>query len=321
MVATGPVGGATTGTLRAQAAAIENRIAADGSTLDANSLAYLAEQRVYAADLGAERRTSTRVARIARTVARDQTIVRNDAIAAYTNAGNSSPLGLFLDGEPDEIATTAEYTRFADNAITTSIDALRGDEVALRAGLASEHAEVALVATSLAATEDARDSAISALDAERSTLSSVNGELATLVEQEEIARERAAAEAAARAAAASAAAAAAAATSATPTSATAAAGPPQVVAAAPAAAAGAPPTSLSGDFAAIRRCESSDDYALDSGNGYYGAYQFSLSTWENLGGSGLPNAAPASSQDAAAYKLYQSSGWASWPECAAIAGL
>ena len=74
-------------------------------------------------------------------------------------------------------------------------------------------------------------------------------------------------------------------------------------------------------FAAIRNCESDGDYGLNSGNGYYGAYQFSASTWSGLGEPGLASQAPPSVQDAAAYRLYEVSRWASWPTSAAIAGL
>ena len=79
--------------------------------------------------------------------------------------------------------------------------------------------------------------------------------------------------------------------------------------------------SLATDFAGIRSCESGDDYALDTGNGYYGAYQFSLSTWLGLGGSGLPSSAPPTVQDAAAYHLYQEVGFSAWPACSAVLGL
>ena len=42
-----------------------------------------------------------------------------------------------------------------------------------------------------------------------------------------------------------------------------------------------PPTAE--NLEALRWCESTNDYAADTGNGYYGAYQFSLETWEWLG--------------------------------------
>ena len=41
----------------------------------------------------------------------------------------------------------------------------------------------------------------------------------------------------------------------------------------------------------LRMCESSDNYSINTGNGYYGAYQFDLSTWQSVGGSGYPNQA------------------------------
>jgi len=50
---------------------------------------------------------------------------------------------------------------------------------------------------------------------------------------------------------------------------------------------------------ALRDCESGGNYQDDTGNGYYGAYQFSLGTWERLGLSGLPSDAPPSVQDQA----------------------
>ena len=81
------------------------------------------------------------------------------------------------------------------------------------------------------------------------------------------------------------------------------------------------PGSLASDFAALRSCESSGNYEDNTGNGYYGAYQFSLSTWDGLGESGLPSQAPPDVQDAAAYTLYRQSGWAPWPACSAILGL
>lgn len=49
----------------------------------------------------------------------------------------------------------------------------------------------------------------------------------------------------------------------------------------------------------LRTCESGGNYADNTGNGYYGAYQFSLGTWQRLGYSGLPSDASPSEQDQA----------------------
>ena len=78
----------------------------------------------------------------------------------------------------------------------------------------------------------------------------------------------------------------------------------------------------SGDvWAALRNCESSGNYADDTGNGYYGAYQFSEATWRSLGLSGLPSQAPPDVQDQAAHELQARSGWGQWPVCSRRFGL
>jgi hypothetical protein len=94
---------------------------------------------------------------------------------------------------------------------------------------------------------------------------------------------------------------------------------------APAPAAPPPPPSTgggaSGVWAALRQCESGGNYAENSGNGYFGAYQFSQATWSNLGFPGRPDLEPPAMQDAAAMRLQAQSGWGQWPACAAALGL
>ena len=70
----------------------------------------------------------------------------------------------------------------------------------------------------------------------------------------------------------------------------------------------------------LRNCESSNDYSINTGNGYYGAYQFNLSTWRSVGGRGYPNYATRAEQDARALILYRERGWQPWT-CAGILGL
>lgn len=68
-------------------------------------------------------------------------------------------------------------------------------------------------------------------------------------------------------------------------------------------------------WAALRRCESGGDYTMNSGNGYYGAYQFDLQTWQSVGGVGLPSDAPPWEQDARARALFAARGAQPWPIC------
>jgi uncharacterized protein YabE (DUF348 family) len=58
-------------------------------------------------------------------------------------------------------------------------------------------------------------------------------------------------------------------------------------------------SNLSTWLAKLRQCETGGNYQTNTGNGYYGAYQFSLGTWQSLGLSGLPSNAPPSVQDQA----------------------
>lgn len=89
-----------------------------------------------------------------------------------------------------------------------------------------------------------------------------------------------------------------------------------VVAFAPSASAAAPD-----DFARLRMCESGGNYATNTGNGYYGAYQFNLQTWQGMGNTGLPSDATPAEQDAQAAILQAARGWQPWPACSRKLGL
>ena len=45
------------------------------------------------------------------------------------------------------------------------------------------------------------------------------------------------------------------------------------------------------DWYQLRMCESTNRYDINTGNGYYGAYQFDQSTWDSVGGTGRPDQA------------------------------
>jgi hypothetical protein len=67
---------------------------------------------------------------------------------------------------------------------------------------------------------------------------------------------------------------------------------------------------------AIGACESGGDpTAVSSDGSYRGKYQFDYGTWESVGGSGDPAAAPEQEQDYRAALLYAHSGSSPWPIC------
>lgn len=67
---------------------------------------------------------------------------------------------------------------------------------------------------------------------------------------------------------------------------------------------------------ALRQCESGGNYQSNTGNGYYGAYQFSAGTWRSMG-TGVDRAdhAEPAVQDDAARRLIIRSGWGQFPAC------
>jgi hypothetical protein len=66
----------------------------------------------------------------------------------------------------------------------------------------------------------------------------------------------------------------------------------------------------------IAECESGGDPTIVSADGSYrGKYQFSVSTWESVGGAGDPAAAPEHEQDYRAALLYAQAGSSPWPVC------
>jgi hypothetical protein len=67
---------------------------------------------------------------------------------------------------------------------------------------------------------------------------------------------------------------------------------------------------------AIASCESGGDPTIVSADGTYrGKYQFDFGTWESVGGSGDPAAAPEYEQDYRAALLYARAGSSPWPVC------
>jgi nucleoid-associated protein YgaU len=74
---------------------------------------------------------------------------------------------------------------------------------------------------------------------------------------------------------------------------------------------------------AIAQCESSGNWHINTGNGYYGGLQFSRSTWSAYGGgryASTANNASRTEQIAIAEKVLGSQGIGAWPVCGKKAG-
>jgi Transglycosylase-like domain len=75
------------------------------------------------------------------------------------------------------------------------------------------------------------------------------------------------------------------------------------------------PASASPTLEAIAACESGGNPNTNTGNGFYGKFQFTLETWQSVGGTGNPAAASEAEQNRRAAMLYASAGASPWPVC------
>ncbi|MEV7557488.1 transglycosylase family protein [Streptomyces sp. NPDC089795] len=74
----------------------------------------------------------------------------------------------------------------------------------------------------------------------------------------------------------------------------------------------------------VASCESTNNWRINTGNGYYGGLQFSQSTWRAFGGTAYAPRADLATKDqqiAVAEKVLKGQGPGAWPECGKRAGL
>ena len=70
----------------------------------------------------------------------------------------------------------------------------------------------------------------------------------------------------------------------------------------------------------LAQCESGGNWAANTGNGYYGGIQFSMGSWQGVGGTGRPDQASRETQIAMGQRLWNQGGWAHWPACTSQLG-
>ena len=75
------------------------------------------------------------------------------------------------------------------------------------------------------------------------------------------------------------------------------------------------PATASPTLEAIAACESGGNPGTNTGNGFYGKFQFTLETWQSVGGTGNPAAASEAEQNKRAAILYAREGASPWPVC------
>lgn len=74
----------------------------------------------------------------------------------------------------------------------------------------------------------------------------------------------------------------------------------------------------------LAQCESSGNWSINTGNGFYGGLQFTQSTWEAFGGlkfAARADLATREQQIVVAERTLEGQGWGAWPNCSITAGV
>lgn len=96
---------------------------------------------------------------------------------------------------------------------------------------------------------------------------------------------------------------------------------PEYVAPAPQPRSAAPSVAGGSVWDSLAQCEAGGNWAINTGNGFYGGLQFTLSSWQAAGGSGYPHHASREEQIMRGQILQSMQGWGAWPACSAKLGL
>lgn len=76
-----------------------------------------------------------------------------------------------------------------------------------------------------------------------------------------------------------------------------------------------------GTWDRLAQCESTGNWAADTGNGFSGGLQFTPGTWRAFGGTGAAHHASREEQIAVAERVLAAQGWGAWPACSRKLGL
>ncbi len=314
-IPTSPAGADPISATRSTISALQAQAAAGASQIHSLTVAY-DQANVQAMALAQQvSQDEVDLGQLQQEVDSSRSALEREAILSYTGSGTAA-MPSQLSGVSDP-AVRAEYMQMAAGDLTETVDQYRTEEVKLNTAKSALENQERASQAALDAMGTARQQALAQASVEQAQLNQLQGHLNQLVE------------AAAMAAAAP-----------RPAPAPATQGLPvnngvvrvvQTIVSAPASAPAPTPTTVAppvtsgagagGVWLQLRECESGDNYRANTGNDFYGAYQFSQQTWNDLGYPGRPDLEPPAMQDGAAMKLQAEAGWGQWPACAAALGL
>jgi len=319
----GPAGADQVATLRAQAAAIAQRLIEGQLQVDAYQQQYSVVSARVAADNQAIAQTGQEIGQDQQQISARVAMVRLQAVRSYVDygTGSGSTTAALFGGSQVHAQAASEYVAIAVGNITTAVDqlhaaqaVLQGHQAALRQQRDRDRSDQASQATALGQA----DSSTAQLEALHGQ---VTGQLATAVAAQAAAQDQAAAAAVAAAQRqGSPTTPVARPVSTVPAGATAGTATPAPVVPPAGSGSNLPDPALNPFLQCVVQAESGGNYSINTGNGYYGAFQFSQSTWnlaaQDAGLSYLvgvvPSSATKAEQDTVAVALYALDGNQPW---------
>ena len=324
-------------TLQAKATAISQQLIEEQLRVDTDRQQYSVVSARVAADSQAIAQIGQQIGQDDQQIAAKEALVRSQAIRSYMDygTGSGSTTAALFSGDQEHAQAASEYSSIAVGNITVVVDQLHAAQDQLQAHEASLRQQQDQDRADQASQAAALDHANASADQLASLHAEVTGQLATAVAAEAAAQHAAAVAAVTAAQRQAARSDPARSTTTTPAPvptipATTVVGSPTTsttgttvatpVTPPPAAGADLPYPALNAFLLCVIQRESGGDYSINTGNGYYGAFQFSQSTWnvaaQDAGLSYLvgvlPSSATKAEQDTVAVALYALDGGRPW---------
>lgn len=308
----GSAAAVVSGPLQGQADQLTSQIVASGQRIRQLTLQFDRASDASASSKAELVTAQAGLQRVESEIAADRAVLQRQAVVAYVHGGSSGTDTSGSGQAAVDVSLRREYMSVAEGNLGDTLDEYRLEQRQLSAREAEVRQAQQAASGALAAVGAARQAALSQAAQEQATLDQINARLVQLAQQQALAASQARIEALAVAA---------------PQAASRQGLPVNggIVSAVVTAVSPPPPATggggAGGPWAALRQCESGGNYAENTANGYFGAYQFSQATWSGLGYPGRPDLEPPAMQDAAAQRLQAQGGWGEWPACSAALGL
>ncbi len=191
-----PAAGDQISDAKAKAAAIESQLAQAQNQMSALSQQYDAAQYHLSQITSSIATTKANIVTDQQQVSKDKSTLAKAAVANYISNGTASTQNPIFSGNQQTLGATNEYNQIAEGNITLAVDKLHTAENQLNAQEAQLSGEQSQAQTQVAAEQAAVNANAQAIASQKNALAQEQGQIATLVKQQQDAEAAAAAKAA-----------------------------------------------------------------------------------------------------------------------------